>query len=98
VRRKPDNRLGHHAVFHGMARVRGQAVEAGQPLPSGATHEIVTREEGGRPVLKRKRSPPERLFDLVLDVVRLHHRRMNGDVIAQRADAGEVNSTPAESP
>jgi hypothetical protein len=35
--------------------VRGQAVEAGQPLPSGATHEIVTPEEGGRPVLKRKR-------------------------------------------
>jgi hypothetical protein len=35
--------------------VRGQAVEAGQPLPSGATHEIVTGDEGAQPVLKRKR-------------------------------------------
>ena len=35
--------------------VRGQAVEAGQPLPSGATHEIVTGDKGAQRVLKRKR-------------------------------------------
>lgn len=35
--------------------VRGQAVETGQPLPSGATHEIVGRDERDQPILKRRR-------------------------------------------
>jgi hypothetical protein len=35
--------------------VRGQAVEKGTPLPPGATHEIVGRDETARPILKRKR-------------------------------------------
>jgi hypothetical protein len=34
---------------------RGEAVEAGQPLPAGATHEIVGRRPDGTPLLKRKR-------------------------------------------
>jgi hypothetical protein len=34
---------------------RGEAVPAGQPLPPGATHEIVTPADGGPTVLKRKR-------------------------------------------
>ena len=34
---------------------RGEAVEAGQPLPAGATHEIVGRRRDGSPLLKRKR-------------------------------------------
>jgi hypothetical protein len=34
---------------------RGEAVPAGQPLPPGATHEIVTPADGGPPVLKRNR-------------------------------------------
>jgi hypothetical protein len=37
--------------------VRGQAVEARQPIPPGATHEIVKRDEHGKPILKRKRFP-----------------------------------------
>lgn len=35
--------------------VRGEAVEAGQPVPPGATHEIVKRDEFGQPILKRRR-------------------------------------------
>jgi hypothetical protein len=36
---------------------RGEAVkvEPGQPLPSGATHEIVGKDEAGQPPLKRRR-------------------------------------------
>ncbi|MGH8798877.1 MAG: hypothetical protein ACREX7_01420 [Casimicrobiaceae bacterium] len=34
---------------------RGEAVEAGKPLPAGATHEIVGRRPDGSPLLKRKR-------------------------------------------
>lgn len=34
---------------------RGEAVPAGEPLPPGATHEIVGREEDGTPVVKRRR-------------------------------------------
>lgn len=34
---------------------RGEAVEAGKPLPAGATHEIVGRRRDGSPLLKRKR-------------------------------------------
>jgi hypothetical protein len=34
---------------------RGEAVPAGQPLPPGATHEIVGADSEGRPILKRKR-------------------------------------------
>jgi len=34
---------------------RGEAAPAGQPLPKGATHEIVTPADGGPPILKRKR-------------------------------------------
>jgi len=34
---------------------RGEAVEAGKPLPPGATHEIVGWRRGGAPILKRKR-------------------------------------------
>jgi hypothetical protein len=34
---------------------RGEAVPAGQPLPPGATHEIVGYEPDGTPILKRKR-------------------------------------------
>ena len=32
---------------------RGEAVPAGQPLPPGATHEIVTPADGGPPGLER---------------------------------------------
>jgi hypothetical protein len=35
--------------------VRGQAVETGHPLPSGATHEVVGRDERDQPILKRRR-------------------------------------------
>jgi len=34
---------------------RGEAIEAGKPLPAGATHEIVGRRPDGAPLLKRKR-------------------------------------------
>jgi hypothetical protein len=34
---------------------RGEAVQAGKPLPAGATHEIVGRARDGSPILKRKR-------------------------------------------
>lgn len=34
---------------------QGQAVPEGQPLPPGATHEIVGREADGTPMVKRKR-------------------------------------------
>ena len=34
---------------------RGEAAPAGRPLPPGATHAIVGKREGGRPLLKRKR-------------------------------------------
>jgi len=34
---------------------RGEAVPAGEPLPPGATHEIVGIDAEGEPVLKRKR-------------------------------------------
>ena len=34
---------------------RGEAVPAGQPLPPGATHEIVGTDAAGAPVLKRNR-------------------------------------------
>jgi hypothetical protein len=35
--------------------LRGEAVEPGEPLPSGATHEIAGQDDCGQPVLKRKR-------------------------------------------
>ena len=34
---------------------RGEAVQAGKPLPPGATHEIVGKTRDGSPILKRKR-------------------------------------------
>jgi hypothetical protein len=34
---------------------RGEAVEAGKPLPPGATHEITGHRPDGSPILKRKR-------------------------------------------
>jgi hypothetical protein len=34
---------------------RGEAVPAGEPLPPGATHEIVGQDEDGEPVLARRR-------------------------------------------
>jgi len=34
---------------------RGEAVEAGKPLPPGATHEIVGQHPDGTPILKRSR-------------------------------------------
>lgn len=34
---------------------RGEAVPAGQPLPPGATHEVVDTEPDGTPVVKRRR-------------------------------------------
>jgi hypothetical protein len=34
---------------------RGEAVPAGDPLPAGATHEIVGTARDGSPILKRKR-------------------------------------------
>lgn len=34
---------------------RGEAVEAGKPLPPGATHEIIGYRPDGSPILKRKR-------------------------------------------
>jgi hypothetical protein len=39
---------------HGII-VRGEAAEAGKPLPPGATHEIVGYRPDGSPILKRKR-------------------------------------------
>ena len=35
--------------------IRGEAVEEGKPLPSGATHEIAGHDASGQPILKRKR-------------------------------------------
>jgi hypothetical protein len=34
---------------------RKEAVQAGKPLPAGATHEIVGKSREGSPILKRKR-------------------------------------------
>jgi hypothetical protein len=34
---------------------RGEAAEAGKPLPPGATHEITGHRPDGSPILKRKR-------------------------------------------
>ena len=34
---------------------RGEAVPAGEPLPPGATHEIIGKDANGAPILKRKR-------------------------------------------
>jgi len=34
---------------------RGEAAEAGKPLPPGATHEIAGHRPDGSPILKRKR-------------------------------------------
>lgn len=34
---------------------RDEAVQAGKPLPAGATHEIVGKSREGTPILKRKR-------------------------------------------
>jgi hypothetical protein len=39
---------------HGIL-ARGEAVQAGNPLPAGATHEIVGKARDGSPILKRKR-------------------------------------------
>lgn len=35
--------------------IRGDAVEPGEPAPSGATHEIAGHDASGQPILKRKR-------------------------------------------
>lgn len=35
--------------------IRGEAVEAGKALPSGATHEIAGHDASGQPIIKRKR-------------------------------------------
>jgi hypothetical protein len=35
--------------------IRGEAVEHGDELPSGATHEIAGHDAAGQPILKRKR-------------------------------------------
>ena len=35
--------------------IRGEAVEPGKEMPSGATHEIAGRDASGQPILKRKR-------------------------------------------
>jgi hypothetical protein len=35
--------------------IRGDAVESGKALPSGATHEIAGHDASGQPILKRKR-------------------------------------------
>jgi hypothetical protein len=35
--------------------LRGEAVEPGKALPSGATHEIAGHDDCGQPILKRKR-------------------------------------------
>jgi hypothetical protein len=42
------------AFFKGIL-ARGEAVPAGQPLPPGATHEIVGQDEEGNPILARRR-------------------------------------------
>jgi hypothetical protein len=34
---------------------RGEAVPAGQPLPPGATHEIVQEQAGALPTIRRRR-------------------------------------------
>jgi hypothetical protein len=35
--------------------LRGEAVEPGEAMPSGATHEIAGRDDCGQPIIKRKR-------------------------------------------
>jgi hypothetical protein len=35
--------------------IRGEAVDAGKEMPSGATHEIAGHDASGQPILKRKR-------------------------------------------
>jgi hypothetical protein len=35
--------------------IRGEAVEPGKEVPSGATHEIAGHDASGQPILKRKR-------------------------------------------
>jgi hypothetical protein len=34
---------------------QGQAVPAGQPLPPGATHQIIGQDKDGLPIVQRKR-------------------------------------------
>lgn len=52
--KRPTSRVAERQFVEATV-VRGQAVEATQPLPSGATHEIVGRDDRDQPILKRRR-------------------------------------------
>jgi hypothetical protein len=51
----PDKAEAAKRKFEQGILARKEAVPAGQPLPPGATHEIVGTDAQGRPILKRKR-------------------------------------------
>ena len=52
---RPVRRTSAELHFTETTIIRGEAVPAGEALPSGATHEIAGHDASGRPILKRKR-------------------------------------------
>ena len=48
-------RLSAELHFTETTIIRGEAVEPGEAMPSGATHEIAGHDASGQPILKRKR-------------------------------------------
>jgi len=51
----PDEERAASREYASSLRARGEVVPAGQPLPPGATHEIVGQEPDGTPILRRRR-------------------------------------------
>jgi len=51
----PEEERAASREFSSSLVARGEAVPAGQPLPPGATHEIVGQEADGTPIVKRRR-------------------------------------------
>jgi hypothetical protein len=52
---RPVRRSSAEMHFTETTIVRGEAVQPGEDLPSGATHEIAGHDASGQPILKRKR-------------------------------------------
>ena len=52
---RPVRRSSAEIHFTETTIIRGEAVQPGDALPSGATHEIVGHDASGQPILKRKR-------------------------------------------
>jgi hypothetical protein len=52
---RPVRRSSAELHFTETTIIRGEAAPSGEPLPSGATHEIAGHDAAGHPILKRKR-------------------------------------------